>query len=197
MSGPSGVFRQNTRSTRSCLTQECRSSSISSTRTEPCMNTHSRQVFLPRPSSIPAEWEEPIGLLTKVNRLFCQSTGGEQFATLFFGVYDDGTRQLDYVNCGHNAPSLRRDDGTVQVLDSTATVLGSFKDRSCEVRSIHLQPGDTLIMFSDGAVDAVSPTGKEFGEQRLMAVWQEHLHLDIERLVEALCTSVQSSAVQA
>jgi serine phosphatase RsbU (regulator of sigma subunit) len=135
--------------------------------------------------------EEPIGLLTRVNRLFCQSTGGDRFATLFFGVYDDGTRQLDYVNCGHNAPFLRRDDGTVQVLDSTATVLGLFKDWSCEVRSIHLQPGDTLIMFSDGAVDAVSPTGTEFGEQRLMAVWQEHLHLDIERLVEALCTSVQ------
>lgn len=82
------------------------------------------------------------------------------------------------------------------MLDSTATVLGLFKDWSCEVRSIHLQPGDTLIMFSDGAVDAVSPTGTEFGEQRLMAVWQEHLHLDIERLVEALRTSCMSSAVQ-
>ena len=68
---------------------------------------------------------------------------------LFFGVYDDGTRQLDYVNRGHNAPFIRRDDGTVQVLDSTATVLGLFKDWSCEVRSIHLQPGDTRPSQTD------------------------------------------------
>jgi sigma-B regulation protein RsbU (phosphoserine phosphatase) len=92
----------------------------------------------------------PSKLLEQVNCLFFESTRPEHFATLFYAVYDSNTRTLRYVNCGHPSAVLLRADGNVELLESSATVLGAFGHVCFEERSMKMQTGDRLILFSDG-----------------------------------------------
>ncbi|MGA8027842.1 MAG: SpoIIE family protein phosphatase [Bryobacteraceae bacterium] len=96
----------------------------------------------------------PSRLMDRVNSLFFQSTRPEHFATLFFGVYEAGARTIRYVNCGHPAPVLLRADGTFELLQASATVLGAFKDRAFEERTVSLSPSDRVVLFSDGFSEA-------------------------------------------
>ena len=112
----------------------------------------------------------PAEALRVVNKLFCESTPPEHFATLFFGYYDQGARRLNYANCGHLPPVLMREDGSIERLAPTATVIGVFKDWTVEQRSIELRPGDTVLLFSDGVTEAGIEKGREFGEEGLLSL---------------------------
>src|SRR5215467_5083883 len=84
--------------------------------------------------------EQPERFLQSVNQLFYENTNESAYATLFFAEYDDEKRQLRYANCGHYCPFLLRSHGALERLDSTATVLGLFKEwnastAECELRS--------------------------------------------------------------
>jgi uncharacterized membrane protein (UPF0136 family) len=115
-----------------------------------------------------------VRVLYTLNRIFYDSTAPSHYATLFFGIYDENTRRLQYANCGHLPPALRRAEGTIERLDGTAPVVGLFDEWSCTSREIVLDAGDSLVIFSDGVTDALSDAGDEFGEERLLRVIQEH-----------------------
>jgi sigma-B regulation protein RsbU (phosphoserine phosphatase) len=140
-----------------------------------------------------SEWtmRYPSSLLQAVNGLFCASTPPEYYATLVFGHYDDCTRRLEYVNCGHPAPILLRRDGRIEPLESTATVLGLFHRWTCESRMVDLAPGDTLAVFSDGLIEAGVETGQEFGVARLVQLMRDHASEPIERVVRRLAAAPQ------
>jgi sigma-B regulation protein RsbU (phosphoserine phosphatase) len=128
----------------------------------------------------------PAALLSAVNRLFYESTPPEQFATLFFGQYDDQARRLRYVNCGHLPPILAHAAGGIQRLGGDATVLGVFPDWSCTEAAIDLSPGDTLVLFSDGVTEAGIEAGEEFGEDRLIAMIEAGRHSPLETAVDSI-----------
>ena len=136
--------------------------------------------------------EDPAALLANVHRLFYESTPTEFFVTLVFGVYDDRTRELRYVNCGHPEPALLRASGAFEQLEATALPLGIFEKWTGSDRRVRLEPGDTLLLFSDGAVEAGIESGREFGhagvEQALRARHGEPL----EHLVEHLFAAVEA-----
>ncbi len=92
--------------------------------------------------------------MERVNSLFFQSTRPEHFATLFFGVYEANGRTMRYVNCGHPAPVLLRRNGSSELLNATATVLGAFQGSEFEERKLSLDPGDRVVLFSDGFSEA-------------------------------------------
>src|SRR5579875_1645128 len=92
----------------------------------------------------------PSKLMDRVNDLFFQSTRPEHYATLFYGVYESATGEIRYTNSGHPSPVLLRADGTCELLDATGTVLGAFKERPFEERSVSLNEGDRLVLYSDG-----------------------------------------------
>ncbi len=104
--------------------------------------------------------------VTNVNKQLCRSTETNRFATLFFAIYEDSTRLLRYSNAGHNAPILVRSDGTAERLSLGGMMVGAFDWAQYEESSITLQPGDMLLMFSDGISEAESDNGEEYGEQR-------------------------------
>jgi sigma-B regulation protein RsbU (phosphoserine phosphatase) len=136
--------------------------------------------------------DSPRSLLCAVNRLFFDSTPPEQFATLFFGQYDERTRRLRYVNCGHPAPVVIAGPEGVERLGTTATVLGAFRDWDCEERSVQLAPGDTLVAYSDGVTEAGIDADEEFGEERLLEVLRSHRPKPIEALIAALIEAAQA-----
>jgi sigma-B regulation protein RsbU (phosphoserine phosphatase) len=96
----------------------------------------------------------PSRLMERVNDLFYESTRPEHYATLFYGVYDAIKRTIRYVNCGHPSAVLVRANGDFELLEATATMLGAFKDRKFEERSVDMGTGDRLLLFSDGFSEA-------------------------------------------
>jgi sigma-B regulation protein RsbU (phosphoserine phosphatase) len=135
---------------------------------------------------------DPAELLRAVNRLFHPSAAPNRFATVFMGEYDDATRRLRYVNCGHNAPAVLRADGRRDRLPATATVLGLFPELECAVAEVALEPGDLLFVFSDGASEAFSDAGEEFGEERLLQVACGHRGEPVPELIAAVTRDVQA-----
>lgn len=127
--------------------------------------------------------DSPRSLLCAVNRLFFDSTPPEQYATLFFGVYEERTQRLRYVNCGHLPPVLLS-GGKIERLEPTATVLGVFQDWDCEEKTMHLRPGALLVAFSDGVTEAGVQNDAEFGEDRLLRMLCERGTERVETVVD-------------
>ncbi len=134
--------------------------------------------------------DEPERLLRSVNRLFCDNTPDGSYATFFFSEYDDRTGRLRYANCGHLAALVIRSDERVDRLDSTATVLGLFKEWDCLVGECHLFAGDILALYTDGVTEACNADDEEFGEQRLLDCLQRDRHLPAHLLVGAVIDQV-------
>ena len=109
-------------------------------------------------------------LAARMNAFLHQSTGANKFATFFYAELDETTRQLAYVNAGHNPPFLVRASdagGAVVELAAGGTVIGLFEEMPYESASVELQSGDLLVAFTDGVTEALDASGDEFGEERL------------------------------
>ena len=142
------------------------------------------------------------GLLRSVNHLFYENTADNSYATMFFADYDDSTRRLRYVNCGHLPPLLIRakprgalpDAPARQVerLTSTSTVLGLFDRWQCGVAEVELHPGDTLVLYTDGITEATNDAGEEFGESRLIDALEAQLEQPVTSLLDTLVATVKN-----
>lgn len=130
--------------------------------------------------------------MTNINRQLCQSTEANRFVTLFLAIYDDRTRALHYTNAGHNAPVLVRADSTVERLTIGGMLGGAFEWAEYEEAATTLQPGDLLLIFSDGLSEAESDAGVEYGEQRLTRFAVEHRHLSADEIRDAVFEEIET-----
>ncbi len=133
-------------------------------------------------------------LLRSVNHLFFKNTESNNYATTFFAVYDDETRKLRYVNCGHNPPMLLRGNGTVERLSATATVLGLFEEWDCDVVESELAQGDVLVIYTDGVSEAGERDdgeSEEFGEERLIAAIRKYQQQPAGEALDGILGEVQ------
>jgi len=129
--------------------------------------------------------------LRSVNRLFRDWTAPGDFATLFVGEYDDRGGVLRYANCGHPPPLLRRADGQTERLAPTAAVVGVLADWPCALAETRLGPGDTLLLYSDGACEARDRSNEEFGEERLASCLAAVGRLDVATALTAIAGQVR------
>jgi sigma-B regulation protein RsbU (phosphoserine phosphatase) len=130
-------------------------------------------------------------LLKSVNQLFYANSSDSSYATLFFADYDDSSRRLRYVNCGHLPPLLLRGDGQLVPLTATATVLGLFEKWECSVAEVQLAAGDILILYTDGVTEAENAEGEQFGESRLIETMLARRDLPVPSLLERIVARVQ------
>jgi phosphoserine phosphatase RsbU/P len=135
--------------------------------------------------------EDVPRLLRSVNHLFYRNTETSHYATMFFAIYDDASRRLRYVNCGHNPPILIRVDGEVERLTATATVLGLFEEWDCTVAECELAPGDVLVIYTDGISEAGPNEDEEFGEERLIATSRKHRQQSAGEILDNILADVQ------
>ncbi|HET8548499.1 MAG TPA: SpoIIE family protein phosphatase [Bryobacteraceae bacterium] len=104
-------------------------------------------------------------VISRANRLFCESTPASHYATLVAGrAAENG---VDLCNAGHCRPLLLRRDGTDRC-DATGLPLGLFCDGPYTARHIQLDRGDSLVLFSDGITEAQDPEGNTYDEERLI-----------------------------
>jgi len=109
-------------------------------------------------------------LLAGMNQYACtNSQGGLRFTTAFLGEYDPAIRTLTYVNAGHNAPMVCRKSGALERLETGGLPIGILADTPYQSGSVTLVPGDWVVIFTDGVVEAFNTQSEEFGEQRLLS----------------------------
>ena len=106
--------------------------------------------------------------ITKANRLICANSSTAMPVTLFYGRVTPSGGELIYVNAGHNPPLLYRSTSrSFEELGRTGLVLGVDASIKLDQHSATLEPGDCLVLYTDGVTDALNATMQPFGEQRL------------------------------
>ena len=114
--------------------------------------------------------EDPAAVVSAVNRQLHSCSPVERYATLFYGVFAENTRTLHYVNAGHNPAMVIRRGGAVVRLEACAAPVGLFAETSYQAQSIQLYPGDLIVAYTDGFVEATNRAGEEWGVEGLLGV---------------------------
>ena len=122
----------------------------------------------------------PADLITRVNRTVSANVTSNRFITLFYGVIEG--RRLSYTNAGQHPPILVRADGACDQLDFGGPVLGVFPDWVYTHAEVDLRPGDRLVVFTDGVVEAENPDGADFTTERLVKTVVARRKLDATQL---------------
>jgi sigma-B regulation protein RsbU (phosphoserine phosphatase) len=112
--------------------------------------------------------------MTRLNRLTATNCPSNRFITFFMCLLDGSTGDLVFSNAGHNPPLLMRADGSAEWLEAGGCPLGIMAMAKYEESRTRLDPGDVLVVFSDGVTDAINPRDEEFGEVQLAAVVHEN-----------------------
>jgi sigma-B regulation protein RsbU (phosphoserine phosphatase) len=102
-----------------------------------------------------------------LDRELPDTTAGREFVTAVLAMYDPASGRLRYVNCGHNPPLLDRPGQPPRWLDEGGPLLGLIEGARFEIGEVQLAPDDQLVIFTDGIVEARSPSGVWFGTERL------------------------------
>ena len=120
--------------------------------------------------SISSHEEQPEEIVSLMNLAFTEQNTQNMFLTLFLGVLDLTTGQLDYCNAGHNAPVIMASSEWHMVNAVANLPLGVVADFPYKAQSVQLQRGDVLYMYTDGLTEAENSNHDQFGEQRMMDV---------------------------
>jgi len=113
-------------------------------------------------------------LLHTFNNVVCQITGADRFISLFYGKLCAQSRSMEYTNAGHNPPLLVRAGTDPSPLDRGGPVLGVLPNSEYKSDTIALRQGDVLVLFTDGVVEAESPTGEQYSATRLAKIVCSH-----------------------
>jgi phosphoserine phosphatase RsbU/P len=124
----------------------------------------------------------PEILCERLNTLIYRNIASDRFITFFYAQLDGASRQLRYSNAGHNAPIVVHRDGTHDRLDEGGSVLGIFQSQTFVMATCTLQPGDRVLLFTDGVAEASLPEGEEFGDARLIQLLRENCDASAEQL---------------
>src|SRR3984893_1434961 len=136
----------------------------------------------------------------QLNHLLCERASGERYASMFWCYHDPIAHTLSYVNAGHCPPLLTRKSGNkveISRLHVGGPVLGVLADDRYEHAKLQVSPGDLLVMYSDGLVEAINSHGEEYGEGRLreqLATLTEKSADDIRRAILASLAAFSGSA---
>jgi sigma-B regulation protein RsbU (phosphoserine phosphatase) len=128
------------------------------------------------------------------NSLLFRSTTPEKFATFFYAILDTEKGELSFSNAGHNYPFLTSQEGHQQQLTTTGLVLGALESFSFEEDTIPFNPGDLLVIYSDGITEAMNDEDEEFGEERLGELIAAHRADSPETLIDEIFGAVRSHA---
>jgi len=145
--------------------------------------------------TIAGEGASLADLVMRLNRYACaHSLDGRRFTTAVLAEYEPAARRLSYVNAGHNAPILRRATGDMEKLDIGGVPLGIVSGTAYETSAKDLQPGDALIFFTDGVVEAFDENGAEFGNERWLAAIRALPAVTAQESLQFLMTRVDAFA---
>ena len=125
--------------------------------------------------------------LTESNRLLANSTVNYMFVTVFYAIFNTKTGLVTYSNAGHNPPHIVRAGGTIEQLPMEGQfMVGAFEEEVYTDKTLQLDHGDTLVMFTDGVTEATDSTNRPFGTERLDNILSGVADKSSRELVEAI-----------
>ncbi len=131
-------------------------------------------------------------VVSQLNSVVFDSTDQAAYATLFIGVLEKDSGVIRYVNAGHVAPLVMgAGEDSVRWLDSTGTPVGLLAEAKYEVVETRLQPGELLLLYTDGLLEASNGEQEEFGRERLVALVRKIHHQPAETLIESIRRAVE------
>ena len=128
-------------------------------------------------------------VVTLVSRQLFGSSTSSDFATLFVGVIDPETNRMNYINGGHNPPVLMRNDGRLEHLEASGTMIGAFDVCTWNECEVELQPGDMFLVFSDGVTEA-DRGDEQYSDERLEDALRRLNAVGPHELVETIMSEV-------
>jgi sigma-B regulation protein RsbU (phosphoserine phosphatase) len=129
--------------------------------------------------------------IARLNNLLYESFSTGKYATIFYGIISTDLNQLTYTNAGHNPPILFRSDGTIEKLTDGGIVLGYLQDEMYIQKTISFHQGDCLLCYTDGVTEALNEQDQEYGEERLIAIIRENMHLNSFELKDNLIKDIK------
>lgn len=145
---------------------------------------------------------QPDVALTRANERIRADTESDQFVTLIYGVLDPVKGTLTYANAGHNPGYLLRagsdaGDGQVVSLAKTGIPLGMFEGMEWQQAQVQIQPGDVLLLYTDGVTEAQNAADEEYGDDRLISIGQQNKGRSASEIKEAIINSIDEFVGQA
>ncbi len=141
-----------------------------------------------------AEAFAPDVVAGRMNRIVIETMQVDQYFTVIYAVADLVTGQVSFVQAGHPHPFLLRADGTIETLGEGGLPVGLVPDAAYSRTDIQMQPGDRLLLMSDGLTEAADETGEELGEEGVMTFVRKNASMRGSTLLEALVWDVQAFA---
>ena len=136
------------------------------------------------------------GLMANVNLLVCDASASNRYATFFYGQFDPATRNLVYTNGGHNPPMVLR-GSQVLLLENGGPPVGLFRMSKYVQDEIVLQPGDLLVLYTDGVSEAENPAEEEWGEAALIETARACSALPPSEIISRMMASADAFAAGA
>ena len=133
--------------------------------------------------------QDPTRLITHFNRYIWQRSEPNRYATVFMGLLDEQGR-FDFINAGHHSALLVRNGDIEEPFQPDSFPVGMFPDAEFATRTSQLEPGDTLVMFTDGINEAVNEQGEEFGTEQLCEIVHSKAKASVEEIQEAILKAV-------
>ncbi len=132
-------------------------------------------------------------LFKTVNLQAYASSLADRYATIFYGIFDAATRRLRYVNAGHTPPIVLRRNGSTDTLETGGAPVGIFSDSNYEEGVVQLDPGDVVISYTDGVIEAANQSGEEWGVEGLLKAtegWARLRTENAEHVVRSIFNSL-------
>jgi hypothetical protein len=137
---------------------------------------------------------EPAPLIARLNVQIARHAPASRFITLLFVIIDPSSGEVTSVNAGHLPGLIRRVDGRVDLLDQGGIALGMFEASTYTAQSVHLEPGDLLVLYSDGITEAEDPRGEPFDEAGLRSLVDAYASSALPETGKAIFTAVERHA---
>jgi sigma-B regulation protein RsbU (phosphoserine phosphatase) len=122
--------------------------------------------------------------MSKVNYLLWESIERNQFVTAFYGILDAANRTIAYCNAGHNPPFLMDADGGVRFEERGGVPLGMFRDTRYYEYFAEIEPGQVLVLYTDGATEAMNRKQEEYGRDRLVEAVRNCRNLSSREMID-------------
>ncbi len=129
-------------------------------------------------------------LCSQLNRHLCRFTESQRFATLFYGEWDRAQHRLTYVNAGHTTPILAGSSDGCRRLDCGGVPIGLFPDSPFCAGTVTLDPGDLVVLYSDGITEAGIMAAEPFGESRLESLIATHRQKPLDDIQQVVLDAV-------
>ncbi|MGC1904220.1 MAG: SpoIIE family protein phosphatase [Candidatus Acidiferrum sp.] len=136
---------------------------------------------------------DPARVFNHVNRFLCDHAEIGRYATMFFGILDE-QGHLEYINAGHPSPFLIRNGVAEDVFTEGSYPVGLVPEAEYTTVCLKLEPGDTLVLFSDGVTEAMDPAEQLFGVPRLKEVLMGQMQTPLDELQRLVLDAVENFA---